>query len=422
MLVNENLMGFDVYNRTHNEFDPDTAKRRTIRNPRSQWLVQPAPHLKVWDRRTYLAMRRKLRGGGSIGRGRRRSRFGDRTAPPSAAERRPKRLSAGLLQCDCCDGEMKEVRGGKHASYACYRGYFHNRGCTMSIAKAAVIVEEEILEFVSGAILSPLAVERLWQRSLQWVAKEAARTPVDIVPLLAELNACREKSRRLTDLIAGDPSPAFAHARDQIKTLYVKIQELEKQLLQARRQLARSTERLPPLTLSDVQGYLTKLRQLLSEGGEAAALAVRAITGPIRVRGESYPKDGRYGGRKGGRWILTFKPRLARALLQQAATASHSPTDATVASKLETAATAEAELGSEVVTLVVDRRKSLHERLAPRVRNYLDQINPTTGKPYTRAEVAKGLEVSLDVMHLAWRLAAGKPARGGKQSLRSNAA
>jgi hypothetical protein len=57
------------------------------------------------------------------------------------------------------------------------------------------------------------------------------------------------------------------------------------------------------------------------------------------------------------------------------------------------------------VTLVVDRRKALHERLAPRVLPFIGRINRATGRPYTRAEAAAELGLTVHVMYLAWRLA-----------------
>jgi hypothetical protein len=101
-------------------------------NPRHLWEVRPAPHLRVWDRRTYLAMRRALRGRG--GR-RRRSRFaGD--AAPSRNERRPTRMLSGTMACECGQ-ELKEIRGGRNAAYGCYHGYFGGlHGCTMNTPKA----------------------------------------------------------------------------------------------------------------------------------------------------------------------------------------------------------------------------------------------------------------------------------------------
>ena len=57
------------------------------------------------------------------------------------------------------------------------------------------------------------------------------------------------------------------------------------------------------------------------------------------------------------------------------------------------------------VTLILDRRKSLRERLAPRVKPFLGKINRATSRLYTRAEVAAELGFSVDVVYKAWALA-----------------
>ena len=108
-LANPNYFGFDVFNRTRNERDPETGKRTTIVNPRGDWQVQAVPHRRVRDRGTYLAIRRKIRG-----RPGRRSRFA-RQGRPSRNERRPRRMLAGLMACQCGE-ELKEVRGGRNAA------------------------------------------------------------------------------------------------------------------------------------------------------------------------------------------------------------------------------------------------------------------------------------------------------------------
>jgi hypothetical protein len=152
---------------------------------------------------------------------------------------------------------------------------------------------------------------------------------------------------------------------------------------------------------------LADLRRLLAADGPAVAVALRRITGTVAVRQEKYGRAERYGGSKGGRWALTFTPRLAPALAGRLETTPHA---ADVRARLGEAGAAEAD-HARPVTLVVDRRRPLHERLAPRVKPYVGTVNPATGKPYTRAEVAAALGVSPDVVYLAWRVAAGRTAR-----------
>ena len=176
-LSNPVYLGFDIYDRTRNEWDPETGRRKTVVNPRKVWKRWRDPRLQVWDRRTYLAVRRVLRGRGGRRR-RRRSQFAA-DARPSRNERKPTRLLSGTMACRCGQ-ELKEVRGGHNAAYGCYHGYFGGtHGCTMGTAKAAAILEEAVLDYVHQHVLTPAAVGRLAALARDRAEREAAGPPVE---------------------------------------------------------------------------------------------------------------------------------------------------------------------------------------------------------------------------------------------------
>jgi DNA invertase Pin-like site-specific DNA recombinase len=391
-LSNPIYFGIEIYNRTRNEWDSENCKRRTIENVRKDWQRRDAPELRVWDRRTYRAMRRALRGAG--GGRRRRSRFAA-NARVSRNERRPRRLLAGIMKCECGQ-ELKQVRGGPNASYACYHGYFGTHGCTMTTAKAARVLEEAILDHVRQNFLTPEAVRQLLDRAKILAEKEAARPPVDIRPLQSQADELKSRRQRLIDLVGSGQSKSFEFIRPQIEELSEQIEQIEETIRRARR---RPINAVRPLALADVEGAISDLSSLLAGAPEEAALALRDITGVITVKDQPYSADGRYGGTKGGKWVLSFTPRIGSALTRQLEAKS-----ASADLRQQVAETSEAEEAIPV-TLVADRRQSVHARLAPQVKSFIGKVNPGTGKPFTRKEVASQLGQKIDVIHLAWRLA-----------------
>ena len=402
-LSNPVYLGFDIYDRTRNEWDPETGRRKTVVNPRKVWKRWRDPRLQVWDRRTYLAVRRVLRGRGGRRR-RRRSQFAA-DARPSRNERKPTRLLSGTMACRCGQ-ELKEVRGGHNAAYGCYHGYFGGtHGCTMGTAKAAAILEEAVLDYVHQHVLTPAAVGRL--AALRGTGRSGRRRArrSNVAPLEAEEGRLVRSRRRLIDLAAGDESAELGPVRDQIVGIGKEIAALQARVRQARRA---SAGPVPPLTAADVRECLADLRGLLNSDPAAAGLALRSVTGPIAVTDERYGPGDRYGGAKGGRWRLTFTPRLARALAGRVA----GRPAADLGERLAEAAHAEAEAAAPV-TLVVDRRQAVHVRLAPRVAPFIGRTNPATGLPYTRADVAAELGCGVDVLYLAWRFAETGVAREG---------
>jgi hypothetical protein len=178
-------------------------------------------------------------------------------------------------------------------------------------AKGAAIVEEAVVEFVREQVLTPAAVKRLAEQAKRLAEREAARPPADVAPLEAQVADLVRRRSRLIALAAGDESAELGPVREQIVALGRQIKPLQEQVREARRQAAGP---VPLLTAADVWEHLADLRGLLAEEPAAVGLALRSIT----VSHERYGPGERYGGAKGGRWVLTFTPRLAPALAARA--------------------------------------------------------------------------------------------------------
>jgi DNA invertase Pin-like site-specific DNA recombinase len=415
LLRNPVYFGFDVYNRTRNEWDPESGKRRTVINPRPEWVVREDLALRVWDERTYRRVRRRLY------EPRRASAFRGR-ARRSRNEVRPTRLLSGTLACQC-GKELKEARGGRNAAYCCFDGLQGLHGCTTGTVKAAAILEEAVLDWVDQEVLSGDAVERIVTLANAELARQAAQPPPDAGPLAADVARLEREQGNLIALIrygggGGADTSLAATPGDGLDAVRTEVKAVGRDLAAARLALrearAAATERaadVAPLSVNDVRRHLRDLRGLLAAEPATAGLALRELTGTITVSSEPYGPGGRYGGRKGGRWVLAFTPRPLSAAAARAAEVG-APGAARLADAVGRAAGGgRGQVEPAVVRLVVDRRRAYHERLAPRVQPYVGRTNPDTGRPYTRREVAKALGEKVDVVYLAWRYASTGRAR-----------
>ena len=155
----------------------------------------------------------------------------------------------------------------------------------MNSAKAAAVLEEGVLEYVSETLLTPEAVERLFQFARQQAEREAARPPVDLAPLVAEIQNLAAQRQRLIELVGGDQCTELEIVRHQIIALGKQITGREDEIRRGRRQAAGP---VPPLSLEDVRREVADLRGLLADDPAAAALVLRSLLGPVVVTHEPY--------------------------------------------------------------------------------------------------------------------------------------
>lgn len=393
LLADPIYLGIVIFNRTRNEFDPETHKRTTVRNPHREWEVESAPHLRVWS----YALWKKIRRRAYAIDERRRQRKAQRRDPAapdtgggSVAGARnadaPTTLLSGTLFCEC-GAELKLVRSGDHAAMGCYDGRDGLHGCTMTTVKATKIVEESVLGYVREHLLTESSLAMLVAAANAALSEEARRPVKDVAPLKKELKALTGQRDKLVDQLVDEHSHEFLQGiKERIKKLERRMKVARDAIVEAERQ---NQPPPPPLSAQDVLAHLPKLRELLNEETTAAALALRKLTGRMTVRHK------RHSGKKGGVWILTFTPRLLPSLLERAKD-SNLPEANTL-----THVDAGKPLEVKAVTLMVDKRLSVQERIAPAVAKLLGQIDPETSQPYTIPSIAKVLGYSRDVTYKA---------------------
>jgi hypothetical protein len=100
ILSNRLYVGQIVWNRVAMVRNPDTGKRVSRPNPKSEWKTGEAPHLKIVDADLFEAANKRKQ---------------DRGGPRPQDRRKPRHLLSGLLRCGSCGGGMsvKDVDHGR---------------------------------------------------------------------------------------------------------------------------------------------------------------------------------------------------------------------------------------------------------------------------------------------------------------------
>lgn len=441
MLLDPLYCGIDVYGRTSNERDAETGARIVVLNPSTQWNVRHAPELRVFDQ----DLRRKLRLRSFKQYVRRKKAGCQKPGPKKGSKGRsangPGSSRGGmdreesptmLLDLVCqCGRRMGKMRSGKHAAAGCFDARDGLNGCTMTTFKALKIVEEAVLGWLRQNVLTEAAVDELLRRTNAERQKEASKPRQDEAPLKAEIARLTKELERTVDLLTreteeqhnsrpkgadggppkggeagGEGDAADPGASVYLATLRRRAKEIGERISQNKRKLFELNRTNqgppPPLSREELLKELDELREVLAQGGTASAVALRKITGPISVGHE------RHGSKKGGKWILSFTPTLGRlSAVSEGLGGPHRKRPHTEPDDGQAPAAA-----VPTVKLVVDKRPSVQELIAPQVVELKAQFNPETGMPYSIPEIATKIGRSVDVTYAAWQYA-------GKHGLRS---
>jgi DNA invertase Pin-like site-specific DNA recombinase len=304
LLWSPDAVGVFIWNRRRREYDWEQERWVTVTNPRSQWVVYHDPALALVPIKLWAAARKKL---AAL---RRQSPLTGRK--PSRNQRSASTLFSGTLVCGDCDKELLLYRSaGKYKVMFCPNGRIGVQGCQLSTTKSTRIIETCLLRFLQDRLLSEEAVEKLVAKANEFLTQEAGKPRVDTAPLRARIREKEAAIRKLFQRIEGQEDEGLCRAYDK------RIAELQKEVTELRGQLdAADTQNVPPpppLDVVTVKALLADLRGLLGQEVPAAAEAIRALTGPIKIRQERVP-----GKKQGAKWIATFTPDLLGWLRQNA--------------------------------------------------------------------------------------------------------
>jgi len=309
LLFSPDAIGVSIWNRNRSEYDYEAEKYITVRNPRSEWQVRYAPELAIVPLHLWRATRRKLA-------------EMRRSSPLTGKKLSRNTISAtttfsGTLFCDYCVSELKLNRStSKYKVMGCLNGLIHACDCQLSTSKSVSIIEDCLLGFLRNHLLTEAHLEELVSRANQHLAIEALKPLVDTKPWKAEQRRLQAKIKKLVSFIENEENPQLCRAHhERAKELQREVIVLQSKIREAEGLTPKQPQ---PLSMSKAREYLDQLRKTLNGDIPVAAEAIRAVTGPIRIRQDTVA------GRRGARWIAKFRPDLLRGLRMLAERGSNS--------------------------------------------------------------------------------------------------
>ncbi len=210
ILQNELYVGRIVWNRQSFIKDPETGRRISRLNARSEWLIADVPELRIVDNEIWARVQR-----------RRSERGSDRRYMT-----KPRHLLSGLLRCGCCgSGYIVSGRDKRGAFLRCSRmietGLCENRR-TVGLAS----IEARVLEGIEKHLAAPdLIAEyvREFHRAWRRLRDTAAQRRGELRKQLAGVEADIEKAVDL--LLKGTASRAL---KERLAELEARREELER--------------------------------------------------------------------------------------------------------------------------------------------------------------------------------------------------
>jgi site-specific DNA recombinase len=292
ILQNELYAGRLVWNRVRMVKDPDTGKRVSRPNPKSEWQTQDAPHLAIVSREVFDAAQ---------------ARKAERSIGGGHNHRRPKRLLSGLLKCDACGSGMSVFGADKSGKVRlrCSAATESN-SCPDPKTFYLAAVEAEVVSLLMRELRDPRAMQEC---AAGYIAERnrlaaAARSGRDTLKKkLAKAQA--EHGRTLKAYQSGVLSEETAFK--ELPRLQAECDRLKGEL--AAEPVEENTVALHPQALTRYAELLAGLKHTLESGAAAGDLeargAIRELVGAVTVRRDPT--------RKGG-VLVTIDGRLAPVL------------------------------------------------------------------------------------------------------------
>lgn len=151
MLGNSIYCGEFIWNRSKWQKDPDSGVRRRSERPRSEWIVQAAPELRLVTDELWAAVQARIHA--------RVETFAIGRTSGSKRGGVPRHLLSGLLECAEC-GSKLIVSGSASGQYVCSS---HRNGgqhaCSNALTAKKQLAEDLILHHLKVQMLQPAAVK-----------------------------------------------------------------------------------------------------------------------------------------------------------------------------------------------------------------------------------------------------------------------
>jgi site-specific DNA recombinase len=258
ILNNESYRGVVIWNRSRwIRSAADSANRRAVANPRSEWIVQRDESLRIlsdelWERVKYRQRLRAQTVGARVRAGLSRNE--------AATGREPRYIFSGWLTCSECGARFTMVN---KRSYAC-ASYSNGRACSNGRHVRRDLVENRLLAGIRSTLSRDDVVD-----AMERGVREALAAARCVKPNLKRITELKEQLENLVCAVAAGAmrsSPSIAR----------KITEVETELAQL--EALRRVPAVVPL-VTDVRGRIkaavTRLARLLEKDPERARAALR---------------------------------------------------------------------------------------------------------------------------------------------------
>ncbi len=195
ILQNELYVERLVWNKVRMVKDPDTGKRLSRPNPKTDWRITDVPHLAIVSADVFEAAQKRRQ---------------ERTRTHPSQQRRPRRLLSGLLRCGACGSGMS-TNGEDKSGRVRIRCSAAKESGTCSDGKTFYLdsVEKAVLGGLKAEMRAPKIIAEYVRTYLEERKRLAASSNAKRQRLEQQLGQLNREIDRLVDAIAkgyGDPA------------------------------------------------------------------------------------------------------------------------------------------------------------------------------------------------------------------------
>ena len=267
ILSNELYVGRYVWNRGQWVKDPETGKRQRVDRPKSEWMTEEKPELRILTDAIWTAARSRLTRPRAIGGTRGR---GDT----------PTVLLSGLLRCAICGGSVVAISA---THYGCSARKDRGPSVCGGVTAQRRAADDAVVAYVRAEILSPTMVEDFERRVRAQLTeiRRAAKTSVS-----KRQSRAVELEREVERLIDAVTRIGYSEA------LAARLKTAEAELKIARAAPASTPDNVTPLlttpdALARFRRLVAKLRDVMDRDIGLSRDLLREAIGAIAVSNEA---------------------------------------------------------------------------------------------------------------------------------------
>jgi site-specific DNA recombinase len=274
ILNNELYIGRLVWNRQQFVKDPHTGRRQARLNPKTKWIVERVPHLRIIDDQLWdLVKERQLASRSAV--------LTSDKGVRSERARRPRYLLSGLLRCGTCGGGFSKV---SQSHYGCSTA--RNKGiCRNLLTVRRDALEAKVLDGLRHQLMKPEMVKTFVDEFYREVNRQASERDAHRDCARRDLAKTEREIGRLIEAIKAGVSGGAV--KDEITALEARRSDLLIQLKAAPPPIPR----LHPNVAAIYREKILSLREALNAEGTRveAAECIRGLIEEIRL----VPEKGR---------------------------------------------------------------------------------------------------------------------------------